>query len=114
VRKVKKRLLTSLSGEEDAWETQVLAEEVVGLNFRFFDGSEWTDGWDSEASESYPVAVEVNLVVARVRFDGGRWTPLLPTGQPAERKAFRAVVPLRCAPLGKLGAKPPEEAAVRD
>jgi hypothetical protein len=57
--------------------------------------------------------VEVNLIVGKVRFEDGRWTSLQPDGRPSERKAFRAVVPLRCAPAGKNGAKAPAEAAVR-
>ena len=31
-----------------------LAQEVVALNLNFFDGSEWTDTWDSSGSDMLP------------------------------------------------------------
>jgi hypothetical protein len=33
--------------------------EVVALEFRYFDGQDWTDAWDSRAQKSLPSAVEV-------------------------------------------------------
>jgi prepilin-type N-terminal cleavage/methylation domain-containing protein len=45
---------------------QVLCRDVVSLNFRYFDGSNWLDDWDSTAdANSLPRAVEVDLEVAR-------------------------------------------------
>lgn len=40
-----------------------LAQEVVALNLNFFDGSEWTDTWDSSGSDTLPQAVALDLVV---------------------------------------------------
>lgn len=42
----------------------LLAPEVVGLEFRYFDGSIWTSQWDSITRESLPAAVEVRLQIA--------------------------------------------------
>jgi Tfp pilus assembly protein PilV len=33
--------------------------EVVGIEFRYFDGSSWSSGWDSHQRRALPVAVEV-------------------------------------------------------
>ncbi len=45
---------------------QVLCRDVVSLNLRYFDGTNWLDDWDSTAdANSLPRAVEVDLEVAR-------------------------------------------------
>jgi prepilin-type N-terminal cleavage/methylation domain-containing protein len=44
---------------------QVLCRGVVSLNLRYYDGTDWVDGWDSTAdSNSLPLAVEVDLQIA--------------------------------------------------
>ena len=44
---------------------QVLARRVVSLNFRYYDGGDWVDEWDStERDNALPLAIEVSLVVA--------------------------------------------------
>ncbi|MFA9476731.1 type II secretion system protein GspJ [Phycisphaerales bacterium AB-hyl4] len=56
---------------------QVLALEVVELTFRFYDGSQWEDDWDStERGDALPWAVEVTLGLAEGlggSGDGGYW-----------------------------------------
>jgi hypothetical protein len=45
---------------------QVLCRNVVSLNLRYYDGSDWLDEWDSTAdSNSLPLAVEVDIEIAR-------------------------------------------------
>jgi prepilin-type N-terminal cleavage/methylation domain-containing protein len=47
-------------------EEQVLCTNVASLNFRYFDGSNWLDEWDSTAdANSLPLAVEVDIEIAR-------------------------------------------------
>ena len=41
--------------------TSVLAKEVNFLQFRYFDGLEWFDVWDSTVAEELPQAVEIIL-----------------------------------------------------
>ena len=38
----------------------VYLPEVVALEFRYFDGQDWTDAWDSRSRRSLPTAVEVS------------------------------------------------------
>ena len=46
-------------------EEQVLCRSVASLNFRYFDGSNWVDEWDSTAdANSLPLAVEVDIEIA--------------------------------------------------
>jgi hypothetical protein len=49
------------SDEVLAQQTELLAPEVVSLQFRYFDGLDWYDEWDSQAAGSLPAAVEVTL-----------------------------------------------------
>jgi prepilin-type N-terminal cleavage/methylation domain-containing protein len=41
----------------------VIAPEVVGLEFGYFDGYEWRTEWDSEAEGCLPVAIQIILVM---------------------------------------------------
>ena len=43
--------------------SQLVAAEVAEIGFRYFDGQDWSDDWDSAESGSFPTAVEVSLVV---------------------------------------------------
>lgn len=40
-----------------------LAEGIDGLNFRFSDGDEWVDEWDSRIKKGLPKAIEVELIM---------------------------------------------------
>ena len=47
--------------EEAPQESATLVPEVVGLQFRYFDGQSWNTSWDSFEQQRLPVAVEVTL-----------------------------------------------------
>jgi general secretion pathway protein J len=40
-----------------------LAERVIGLNFRYFDGKEWSDEWSAADHKKLPKAVEIQLIL---------------------------------------------------
>jgi len=40
-----------------------MTDRVSSLRFRYFDGSVWTDGWDSRISQKLPNAVEITLLL---------------------------------------------------
>jgi type II secretory pathway pseudopilin PulG len=40
---------------------RVIAPEIATLTFRYFDGQEWVETWDSTAMERLPQAIEVTL-----------------------------------------------------
>ena len=40
-----------------------LAEGVDGINFRYFEGEEWVDDWDTRIKDGLPKAIEVVLIM---------------------------------------------------
>ena len=59
------RELTPPSGPVHREEDVVgIADDVVFLNFRFYDNGQWTDSWDSTQSRKLPKAVEVTVHVS--------------------------------------------------
>jgi hypothetical protein len=40
---------------------QVIAPEIVNLQFRYFNGLEWVDSWDSTSMDALPLAIEVTI-----------------------------------------------------
>ena len=44
-----------------AEQTQLLAEEVAGLSFEYFDGFDWLDAWDSLEMAALPTAIRITI-----------------------------------------------------
>ena len=42
---------------------EVIALEVMALEFRYFDGQQWLSAWDSEELGGLPMAIEVAIAV---------------------------------------------------
>jgi prepilin-type N-terminal cleavage/methylation domain-containing protein len=40
-----------------------MTDRVASLQFRYYDGSLWTNGWDSRVSQKLPIAVEISLLL---------------------------------------------------
>ncbi|MHC4779484.1 MAG: type II secretion system protein GspJ [Planctomycetota bacterium] len=102
IRRVNACLNSTASQEEDVWESILIAEEVLGLDFRWFDGEGWQDEWDTETTEGYPEAVEVTLTLGIVLFEEGEWVPHFPDGRETARKTCSMVVPLRPKPQKQM------------
>jgi general secretion pathway protein J len=52
---------------EEGGRPMELAEGVDGINFRYNDGQEWADEWDSRIKGGLPTAVEILLVMSDPR-----------------------------------------------
>jgi hypothetical protein len=53
---------TILNGSQNTMNSpQLLAPEVVAIQFRYFDGAQWYDAWDSQQQAGLPTAVEITL-----------------------------------------------------
>ncbi len=102
-RKSKRCLTCTLSDDTPAWRVDNVAYEVVGLNFRYFDGTEWTDEWDSEQSGSFPAAFEVTVVVGLVIRSGGAVSLYDQEGNAVETRAIRIRVTPAAAPREEGG-----------
>lgn len=80
-------------------QAQVLAPEVTSLSFRYFDGFEWTDSWDSSAMERLPNAVEVTLELSATGEAEADQTLLLDSeADDEEARTVRFVISLQVAP----------------
>ena len=58
-------LLTGGASAPDA--TAALADNLVGLHFRYFDGTTWTESWDSQSlppGSQLPQAIAIDLIMA--------------------------------------------------
>ena len=42
---------------------EVLAPEVVAVQFQYFDGTEWRTEWDTDAEQALPLAIEITLAI---------------------------------------------------
>ena len=75
-----------------------LAPEVIGMEFRYYDGAEWLESWDSAETGSLPKAVDVRLFFAAKSSRGAT-----PSSAPAPATAdtdetprvqYRLIVPI--------------------
>lgn len=93
----------SEQGQLDQFEQDLepLAPEVTAIEFRYYDGSEWQESWDSQEQESLPLAVEITLLVARKqqRATGlfASIAPWSPSGEEVESVVYRLIVQLPAA-----------------
>lgn len=51
---------------------ELLAPEVVGIEFQYFDGAQWWPEWDSDIMGSLPVAVQITLAMQPIGRDDPR------------------------------------------
>lgn len=62
------RVIAQMQGNY-AERVEILAAEIISIRFRYFDGTEYQDSWDSAETEGLPTAVEIQLEVSS---DAGR------------------------------------------
>ena len=56
-----KWLASAALDEEERYESWQVSDEVLGLGFRYYDGTAWQDSWDAESNEGLPRAIEVTI-----------------------------------------------------
>jgi prepilin-type N-terminal cleavage/methylation domain-containing protein len=78
---------------------QMLAEEVVGLSFEYFDGTEWYTEWDSTSYGSLPRAIRVWLAVQPTYALDERGLAASLSGKPPPQQEVYFVVTLPSAGL---------------
>jgi len=66
VRELRKRITESVTVVDPGQYLTEISKDVVGLNFRYYDGGGWVDTWDSALSMTVPKAVEVTIKVRGV------------------------------------------------
>ena len=76
--------------------SQLIATEVVQLQFRYFDGTAWQTQWDSVEREGFPSAVEIYILVD----SNPEGDPTEPTNEDDGRfERYRSVVHLPLAEI---------------
>jgi hypothetical protein len=100
-------------------EGQMLAAEVTGLEFRYFDGTEWLPEWNSDERQGLPVAVEIAVEVGgdasstsdETQTTRSLLTPSIPTdgsapaAKPAGRMLYRMVVHMPAGEATQAGVQ---------
>ncbi|MEM9020150.1 MAG: type II secretion system protein GspJ [Planctomycetota bacterium] len=87
---------------EQPGEQRILARRVVSMSLRYYDGTGWTDQWDStQLEDDLPLAVEVVLVVQPPRRDTGREPSRGELEQ--DRQAVAVLIPMPASQLESTG-----------
>ena len=63
-----------LSISNDQKEAYELGDSLNGINFRYFNGKDWVDSWNSDELKSIPMAVEIKMLI---KDNAGRETPFV-------------------------------------
>lgn len=50
------------TSEEDR-EAYELGESLIGLNLRYFNGTDWVDSWNSDELKAVPLTVEIKIII---------------------------------------------------
>ncbi len=79
--------------------TELIAPEVVDMAFRYFDGEEWSDAWDSDELGGFPKAVEITIIVDPRRKEGAVDLPEYTGFDEEFMQAYRKVVHLPVAEM---------------
>jgi len=78
---------------DDVADESLLSERIAKVRFRYYDGSQWRDQFNSRAANALPIAVEVAIWFDSIDEDAPREQPDGPDAtpaQPMERRTFDA------------------------
>jgi hypothetical protein len=92
-------------------DARLLADEVVGLSFQYFDGLEWLPEWSSDDLGGLPKAVEIVLTLQPTYAMSDNQFADIAEGSIPPEQTFRLVVHL---PAARPGANTPVDAAADD
>ena len=97
--------LASSEGNGLAGATELLAPEVTSVQFRYFDGVQWREDWDSDTLGGLPFAVEIQIAVqmpgpAKAGFEASTAVGgTAAVGGAADAQTYRLVVALSAASM---------------
>ena len=96
------RAVEAFLGEESISDSpdefcELIAPEVAGIQFRYFDGSDWLDEWDSAEQMGFPSAIEVIVSIDSQRATSDRF--VRSETQQEELEILRTVVYLPVAEI---------------
>lgn len=77
--------------------SKLLAKEVSGLQFRYYDGLSWQESWDSNALNEMPKAIEITLTLRNQEDAGETFSDDLADPYALPETTHRMVVPIPVA-----------------
>lgn len=77
--------------------SKLLAKEVSGLQFRYFDGLSWQESWDSNALNEMPKAIEITLTLRDQEAAGDSFSDDVTDPYALPETTHRMVVPIPVA-----------------
>ena len=51
------------SAKDEDREAYELGESLIGLNLRYFNGTDWVDSWNSDELKAVPLTVEIKIII---------------------------------------------------
>jgi hypothetical protein len=78
-------------------DAKLLADEVVGLQFRYYDGEAWLDDWNSDDLGGLPTAVEITVTIQPTYAMSEEALEQLAADEPPPEKAYSLIVHLPAA-----------------
>ena len=87
------------SGKEEEFTSveSIDAEEVSHLEFRYYDGANWQETWDSTTQNGLPVAIEIIMTLRNPNSDGDQFSTKTPDPYALGETKHRMVVALPLA-----------------
>ena len=85
-----------LVSQPDA-QSKLLAAEIAQVNFRYFDGTDWQNEWDSEEQNGFPPAIEIQIVIDPARISKNNTTYSYSGFDRETMQSYRSVVHLPVA-----------------
>ena len=78
-------------------QSKLLAAEIAQIGFRYFDGTDWQNEWDSEENNGFPPAIEIEIVIDPARISKDNTTYSYNGFDRETMQVFRSVVHLPVA-----------------
>jgi hypothetical protein len=100
------RVFAEMSGNQAVLDSgqSLIAPEVVHIEFRFFDGTQILDYWDTKERGALPPAIEVRIWIADPNYDGGAASSSMGVaGLPPGAREYRQIVHLPMSLVGGSG-----------
>ena len=109
------RAVEALLGDENVSDSpdefcELVAPEVTGIQFRYFDGEEWLEEWDSAAMSGFPVAIEITVTMDPNRLSQQEGTGST-SAEEADIEVLRTVIYL---PIAEIIEEEEEETVVEE
>jgi hypothetical protein len=95
-------------------DAKLLAEEVVGLQFKYYDGSAWLEDWNSDDLGGLPTAVEITVTIQPTYAMSEQALEDLAADEVPPEKVYSLIVHLPAARIADPASEMPVDTAAGD